>query len=125
MPSDSSGSPSPEEILRLYRRRKLPRYLLKLPVEIYEPIRLSRVTAETADISLKGCYVLASKSIEQDFIVQLRIRRKDELLEVWARVVYTTAERGIGLAFLSTQLAQEGLLTRWINEEGAPEKPGW
>ena len=122
--SKNFGNQPPDPGSHFQRRRRVPRYSLRLPVEIFEPIHRSKLTGETLDVSLKGCYVLAPKPVERDFIVQLKIRRKQEMLEVWARVAHNSADRGMGLAFLSTQPAQDGLLERWIKEEGAKEKSG-
>ena len=122
MPPDQFGNQLADEDHRFPRRRKFPRYSVRWPVEIFEPINQKKLIAETADASLKGCYVLTQAHIERDFIVQLTIRRQKETLQVWTRVVHNFADQGMGLAFLSTQLAQEGLLTRWFSEDNAIEK---
>jgi hypothetical protein len=96
--------------------RRAPRYFLIWPVKIFDPIHRTGFAAHTSIVSLKGCCIGAPVPLDQNTIVRLQIQRREEVVEVWARVTGTAADGAMGLAFLGTK--HEETVARWISAEG-------
>jgi hypothetical protein len=115
MPLNDPFTTAPSAGQRFAERRTVPRYSLTWPVEIFEPIKLTRFAAQTAQVSLKGCYVTTLNRLDPGTIVRLQIQGANETVEVWARVTSTSADSGMGIAFLGAE--HQEVLARWINTE--------
>lgn len=121
MPLGNPFAAGPSAGERFAQRRTVPRYALAWPVEIFEPISRTRFAAQTSLVSVKGCCVRTRVSLEKNTIVRLEIERRQQRVEVWARVTGTSAGSRMGLAFLGTR--HQDVLTRWISAENKTSSP--
>ena len=112
---DDPFSAVPSAGQRFAERRTVPRYSMTWPVEILEPINRTRFAAQTTEVSVKGCYVSTLNPLDPGTIVRLQIERRQETVDVWARVTGAPTDSGFGLAFLGTECQE--VLARWISAE--------
>jgi len=52
------------------------------------------------DLSLSGCFVLASADVKMGELIRLEANSPDEVVCLWGEVVYSVAEMGFALRFL-------------------------
>jgi PilZ domain-containing protein len=111
------GHPSPDAGAFFQDRRRVPRYAVRWNAELFDPLHSTRLPAQVMDVSMKGSAVFALHGpIEQDTIVQLKIQRQADSLELWARVVHLTGDDKCGLTFLRTGWNEEKVLLHWLSE---------
>lgn len=75
-----------------------------------------RWAAETTEVSLKGCCVSTVIPLDRGTIVRLKIERREQTVEMWARGAGATIANETGFAFLGTK--HQEVLARWMSAEG-------
>ncbi len=104
---------------RFAERRSVPRYPYVADALIIEPLSQTRVSAQTSEISAKGCYIDKFDELPKNTIIQILIHRNAGVFESWARVVYVKPGTGTGIAFFDTLPAQQETIEGWIAEIGS------
>jgi len=97
-------------------RRRGPRYQFTATVELVDLKSRARVQARTSDLSRGGCYVDTTSPLPVDTTVRMRLTQDKRSFEVEARVSYSLAGMGMGLAFTGATPEQTEVLKRWIGE---------
>jgi len=97
------------------RRRGL-RHQFTATVELVDIQSRTKVQARTSDLSLGGCYVDTTSPLPADVTVKMRLTRDKRSFEVQARVAYSLAGMGMGMAFTKAAPDQLEVLKRWIGE---------
>lgn len=100
----------------LVERRLDPRYQFTATVELVDLKSRARVQARTSDLSRGGCYVDTTSPLPVDTTVKMRLTQDKRSFEVEARVAYSLAGMGMGLAFTSATPEHTAVLERWIGE---------
>jgi PilZ domain len=114
---DISTKP-PDAGAKFAERRSVPRYPFVAHAEIREPIRQIHLVGQTAEISVKGCFVSILSPLPTDTILQLRIHHDDTWFESWGRVVYAKDRVGLAVVFLAVQPEQQGIVADWVQKLG-------
>jgi len=83
----------------LQDRRKHPRMKSVNSVEIYPSGQTAPIRARTADISLGGCFVEMSNTLEKGMTLKLALWVRDTKLWAQAKVITSTPGYGIGVQF--------------------------
>ncbi|MFZ0784249.1 MAG: PilZ domain-containing protein [Candidatus Acidiferrales bacterium] len=91
--------------------------------EVIELSSKTRLAARTSELGLGGCYVDAFNPFPEGALVELRILRDQGVFEAKARVVYTHASFGMGLAFTEMSHEHRLLLEDWLAEIVTQLKP--
>jgi len=80
-------------------RRKHPRMKSANSVEIYPSGQTAPIRAQTADISLGGCFVEMTNTLEKGATLKLALWVRDTKLWAQAKVITSTPGYGIGVQF--------------------------
>jgi hypothetical protein len=91
--------------------------------EVVEMSSKTRLSARISELGLGGCYVDAFNPFPEGTLVELRILRDQGVFEAKARVVYTQASFGMGLAFTEISKDHRLLLEDWLAEVVTQLKP--
>jgi hypothetical protein len=97
-------------------RRTHPRYEFVAAVEVVAAESGARIETRVRDLSQQGCYVDTSNALPLGTVTDLRITKGAQLFEAHARVVYSRANRGMGLVFTAIEPEQRGILEIWLAE---------
>lgn len=73
-----------------------------------------RITARTADLSSKGCYIDTLNPLPVDTCVRISLTKDDRRVEFQARVASSHAGFGMGLIFEQLTPEQKATLQSWI-----------
>lgn len=114
MPANHLNSPFAAGT-RFAERRAVPRYPFTAKAEMVEPIQGTRLSGQTAEISLHGCFVEAAEPFPPKTVVQLRIEQEGKAFETWARIVYSNPNVGMGVSFLQPEAEQRLVIGDWIS----------
>ena len=113
--------------MRRTREYKQKRIVKRCPfvatAEVVEMSSKTRLSARISELGLGGCYVDAFNPFPQGTLVELRILRDQGVFEAKARVVYTQASFGMGLAFTEISKDHRLLLEDWLAEVVTQLKP--
>lgn len=101
-------------------QRRAPRYTFLAAAEVTELSSGTCVSARTSELSLTGCRIHCIKSFAAGALVQVRLFRERDVLEVTAKVVYFNPATGMGVAFTSLTSQQRSVLERWLTGLGSP-----
>jgi hypothetical protein len=99
---------------RFAERRSVPRYPYVTGMLIVEPLTKLRLSAQTSEISAKGCYIDKLDELPKNTVIQVLIHRDSGTFESWARVAYVKPGIGTGIAFFDTLPAQQQIIDGWI-----------
>jgi hypothetical protein len=99
---------------RFVERRTVTRYHLIAEIEIFDPIRRTKLTTYTAEIGASGCYVRVSTPLELNTVIQVRIQKDRESFKTWGKIVHTQVGTGMGILFFRPEPNQEKILQNWI-----------
>jgi len=94
-------------------RRRFPRYPCKGPAEILQSGNLVE-WGNVSDIGRCGCYVEIRCPLPVGTEVELRVSVAGVALDIYARVICTTAQVGMGMEFMDASQEQENLLAQII-----------
>jgi len=113
--------------MRRTREYKQKRTVRRCPfvatAEVLELSSKTRLSARTSELGLGGCYVDAFNPFSEGALVELKIMRDQGVFEAKARVVYTHASFGMGLAFTEMSPQHRLLLEDWLAEIVTQLKP--
>jgi PilZ domain-containing protein len=76
----------------------------------------TRLSARTSEIGVGGCYVDALNPFPTGTRVKIKIMRDQGVFETEAKVVYSDASFGMGLAFCELPADQRSVLEDWLAE---------
>ena len=97
-------------------RRTHPRYEFVAAVEVVAAESGARIETRVRDLSQQGCYVDTSNPLPLGTVTDVRIRKGAQLFAAHARVVYSRANKGMGLVFTAIEPEQRGILEIWLAE---------
>jgi hypothetical protein len=97
-------------------RRTHPRYEFVAAVEVVAAESGARIETRVRDLSQQGCYVDTSNALPLGTVTDVRITKGAQLFEAHARVVYSRANKGMGLVFAAIEPEQRGILDIWLAE---------
>jgi hypothetical protein len=103
-------------------RRKIPRYAVNADSEVEEPRVRAKISGRMTDLGLGGCYVDAIITFPVDTAVHVRMTRDDMPFEADAKVVFSKAGLGMGLAFTGLTPARKRYLAEWVDELSGTER---
>jgi hypothetical protein len=111
MESDS-GKRAKESGVR-YRRYSI-RYPFAAEAELLELQSGSRMSGETSDLSLGGCFVCARRTFEVGARVRGTLMRESQKVKMLAVVRVVKPQVGMGLEFLDIDPDSDATLLTWI-----------
>ncbi len=97
-------------------RRLSPRYPCTSSAEIIELGSEMKLSTQTSDLGLGGCYVDTLNPLNVGTQVKIRLTHRNQTFESHARVVYTHPGVGMGLTFTAIQREQLTILEKWTKE---------
>jgi len=97
-------------------RRTNPRYEFTAAVEVIAAESGARIQTRVRDLSQQGCYVDTNSALPLGTVTDIRITKGAQLFEARARVVYSRANKGMGLVFTAIEPEQRGILEIWLAE---------
>src|SRR6267143_1976931 len=97
-------------------RRTHPRYEFTAAVEVIAAESGARIETHVRDLSQQGCYVDTSNALPLGTVTDIRITKGAQVFEAVARVVYSRATKGMGLAFTAIEPGQLRTLETWLAE---------
>jgi hypothetical protein len=97
-------------------RRTHPRYEFVAAVEVIAAESGARIETRVRDLSQQGCYVDTSNALPLGTVTDIRITKGAQVFEALARVVYSRATKGMGLAFTAIEPEQLQTLETWLAE---------
>ena len=95
-------------------RRRTPRYPFVATAEIVERISGTPMRARVSDLSLYGCYLDMSNPLPSGTHVFVKIFTDTDFFEADARVLYSQANLGMGLAFRDVKPSFLLTLQKWL-----------
>jgi hypothetical protein len=98
------------------KKRAVRRCPFVATAEVTELGTNTRIGARTSEVGVGGCYIETLNPFADGTIVQLRIVRDQGVFESKAKVVYSHANFGMGLAFIETPTKQRAVLEDWLAE---------
>jgi len=114
--SAANAASSGESFAPPESKRAVRRIQLVASAEVTERGSETQLSARTSEIGLGGCYVDTLSPFPDGTLVHVRIIRDGGVFECEAKVVYTHASFGMGIAFTNIALDQRRLLQNWIGE---------
>jgi hypothetical protein len=96
-------------------KRRDPRSLLVLAVEVIELPRGARLGGRTSDICLSGCYIDTLNPVPKGSELRIRITHHNEVFECLGNVVYVSPGLGMGVMFETVAAEEQAKLDRWLN----------
>jgi hypothetical protein len=57
---------------------------------------------QVCDLSASGCFVLSGGELNQGELIQMRLLLDDEIVSLWAQVIYAVSEMGFAARFVLT-----------------------
>src|SRR5216684_85649 len=97
-------------------RRIHPRYEFTAAVEVIAAESGARIETRVRDLSQQGCYVDTNKPLPLGTVTNVRITKGTQLFKAHARVVYSRANKGMGLVFTAIEPGERGTLATWLAE---------
>src|SRR5882672_1474943 len=97
-------------------RRTHPRYEFTAAVEVIAAESGARIETRVRDLSQQGCYVDTNKPLPLGTVTDVRITKGTQLFKAHARVVYSRANKGMGLVFTAIEPGERGTLATWLAE---------
>src|SRR5882672_9304486 len=85
-------------------------------VEVIAAESGTRIATRVRDLSQQGCYVDTSNALPLGTVTDIRITKGAQIFEALARVVYSRASKGMGLAFTAIEPEQRGIVETWLAE---------
>jgi hypothetical protein len=94
--------------------RALPRYPFAVDIEVIDLESRDQIKARTKNVSLFGCGIDTLKIFPKGTNVGIKLSYGNEHILAKARVVYSSQELGMGVAFLGIGPEYERILDGWI-----------
>jgi hypothetical protein len=96
--------------------RRTPRYSLVLDVEMTALGSEVQIRARTIMLSLYGCGVDTVKLLPKGTGVRIKLYHQGAEVNALARVIYSSSDLGMGVAFTSVEMEDQRVLECWIAE---------
>ena len=96
--------------------RRTPRYSLIVDVEMTDALLEMQIRARTKMLSMCGCGVDSSMLFPRATSVRIRFFHQDAEVRALGRVVYSSSDLGMGVAFTTVEQEDERILECWIAE---------
>jgi|SRR5882672_3870787 len=96
--------------------RQTPRYSLVVDVEMTDALSEIQISARTKMLSTSGCGVESSMLFPKATSVRIRFFHQDAEVRALGRVVYSSSDLGMGVAFTTVEREDELILECWIAE---------
>jgi hypothetical protein len=108
--NDIAKAISPDE------RRRNTRFPFSASIEAVELKSGTRVKGRTSDLGLGGCYVDTMSPFPVGNVLSITITKDNETFQAKAKVVYSLASMGMGLAFIAADPEHVKIFQRWMLE---------
>ena len=95
-------------------RRRTPRYPFAGSIEMREGTSEDKRTARVRELSLNGCYVDTANPYPEGTALAIKLFTETEFFEAQASVVYSHANKGMGLMFKETKPYYLMVLRKWL-----------
>ena len=95
---------------------RTPRYSFVVDAEVTEIESGAQIRGRTKQLSLLGCGMDALKLFPKGTNVKIKLSHRGAEAQVLARVVYASADLGMGFAFISVEQEDERILECWLAE---------
>jgi hypothetical protein len=95
-------------------RRRNPRYPFNGNIEMREGTSEDKRTARVKELSLNGCYVDMETPYPMGASLAIKLFTDTEFFEAQASVIYSQADRGMGLMFRETKPYYLMVLRKWL-----------
>jgi PilZ domain-containing protein len=96
--------------------RRTPRYSLVVDIEVTDVQSEIQINGRTKELSLSGCGVDTLRLLPKGTSVRIRMSHRGAEVKAFARVVFSSADLGIGLAFTNIDGEDEYILEWWLAE---------
>ncbi len=98
------------------KKRAVQRCSFVASVEVTDVNSGARLSARTSELGMGGCYVDALNPFPAGTLITLRILRDKGAFETAAKVAYSDAKFGMGVAFTEMRRDQKAILEGWLAE---------
>jgi PilZ domain len=98
------------------KKRAVRRCSFVASVEVTDVSSGARLSARTSELGMGGCYVDALNPFPAGTLITLRILRDKGAFEAKAKVAYSDAKFGMGVAFTEMARDQKAILEGWLAE---------
>ena len=96
--------------------RRAPRYSFVVDIEMTDVQSENRIKARTKMLSLFGCGVDTLRLFPRGTSVRIKLSHRGAEVKALARVVYSSSDLGMGVAFTSFEREDQRILGWWIAE---------
>jgi hypothetical protein len=96
--------------------RRASRYSLTAVAEIVDLTTGTRVSAQTSDLSLLGCYVDTLNPLPSGTQIKISISHEGQTFTGAGLVVYSSAHMGMGIKFLKVPHDHLSMLQEWLRK---------
>lgn len=96
--------------------RRVPRYSLAVEVQMTDTQSEMQISARTKMLSMSGCGVESSMLFSKETSVRIRLSHQDAEVRALGRVVYSSSDLGMGIAFTIVEREDQRILECWIAE---------
>jgi hypothetical protein len=96
-------------------KRRTPRYMFVASAELVEEKSDVRIATRVSELSLHGCYLDMMNPFPVDTLVLVKISAGSDFFETRAKIIYSTANMGAGVAFLDVAPQYLPVLERWLD----------
>ena len=96
--------------------RGTPRYPLVVDIEMTDLQLEIQIRARTKMLSMFGCGVDTSEQFPRGTSVRIKLSHHGEEVGALARIIYSSSDLGMGVAFTKVELEDERILEWWIAE---------
>ncbi len=97
-------------------KRKFARYSFRATADVISLDTDTRLTAQSSEIGLGGCYIDTLNPFPEGTLVRVRLTNDTGVLESLAKVVYVLPGFGMGMSFTHLPYDQKMVLDKWIAE---------
>ena len=96
--------------------RRTPRYSLAVEIEMTDIHSEIQIRARTKMLSMSGCGVDTAELFPKGTSVRIKLYHHGAEVDALARIVYSSSDLGMGVAFTSVEREDERILEWWIAE---------
>ncbi len=97
-------------------RPRARRYSFVATIELTDTQSEAKIQERTSELSLYGCRVETHKPFPTGAKVRIRIAHRSANFVAFGRVLYTTSDGGMGIAFTQIEPANQLILEKWLGE---------
>jgi hypothetical protein len=119
---DSTSKASSIERRRSERRRHL-RFQFIATVEAIDLHSHAKLSGRVTDLGFGGCYVDTINPLVVGTVIKIRLTKEKFTFEAEAKVIFSHAGMGMGVAFISAMPRQLRIFQKWLNELAGKSLP--